>query len=185
MKKLLTKLTLSLLVSTGFIACQKETDVVPEQKETTDVVGSNPGPMEFAQRGADGSVVIYSSWIKKIEADWSGIGTHEIKTSITAPSLSDAIKNNGVVLVYYKSGEQVRPLPITWFDGTYHMTTDYAFEKQNITLFIRLFGGSPIGGTLPYEFRYVLIPGTKSSGRYAFVDYNNYDAVCKYYGIPK
>jgi hypothetical protein len=187
MKKLLTKLTLSLLLSTGFVACQKETDVVAEKKEATDVVGSNPGPMEFVQRGADGSVaVIYSDWIKKVQADWSGIGTHEIKTNINAPSLSDAIKNSGVVLVYYKSGEQVRPLPITWFDGTYQMTTDYAFEKQNITLFIRLFGGSPIGGTLPYEFRYVLIPGTKSAGRLAAtVDYSNYEAVCKYYGISK
>ncbi|HJS54943.1 MAG TPA: hypothetical protein VJ765_10375 [Chitinophagaceae bacterium] len=185
MKKLLTKSTFALLLSTGFIGCQKETVTVTESNEATTSVKPGPGPMEFTQRSANGSVVIYSAWITKTQADWTGLGTHEIQTSINAPSLSDAIKNNGVVLVYYKSGEQVRPLPITWFDDIYKMTTDYAFEKQKITLFIRLFG-NVIGGVLDYEFRYVLIPGTQANGRMAFqVDYKDYDAVCKYYNIPK
>ena len=185
MKKLLTKSTFVLLLSTGFIACQKETDIETENTETATSARPGTGPMEFTQRGANGSVVIYSAWITKKQADWTGLGTHEIQTDINAPSLSDAIKNNGIVLVYYKSNEQVRPLPITWFDDTYKMTTDYAFEKQKITLFIRLFG-NVIGGVFDYEFRYVLIPGTQPGGRVVSpVDYKDYKAVCNYYGIPQ
>ena len=187
MKKLLTKSTFVLLLSTGFIACQKETETVTESNEATTSVKPGPGPMEFTQRGPNGSVVIYSGWIKKTQSDWSGFGTHEIQTSLTAPSLSDNIVNNGIVVVYYREADgKVWPLPHTWFDDIYKETVDYTFEKQKIDLFLRFFPNI-IGGIVDLEFRYVLIPGTQAGGRLmnAPVDHNNYEALCSYYNIPK
>lgn len=186
MKKLLIKSTFALLVSTGFIACQKETEVVTEKAEATTSVTAGPGPNEFTQRGPSGSVVIYSGWITKTNSDWTDIGLHEIETSITAPSLSTEIQNSGVVLMYMEFDGNVRPLPYIWFDGTYTESIDFSFVKQKITLLLR-FIGAPIGSVVDIRFRYVLIPGTKAEGGRvrALIDYNNYDAVCNYYGIPK
>jgi len=180
MKKKLLKAALVILVGTGFIACKKEA-----QSEEKTTVTPGPGLNEFLQRGPNGSVVIYSGWITKTQADWTGFGSHEIQTNIASPSLSDAVRNSGIVMVYFEFDGKVRALPYTWFDDVYLQTVDYNFVVQNINVVLRL-SGNVISGIGELRFRYVLIPGTQSGGRMAnTVDYNDYDAVCNYYGIAK
>lgn len=184
MKKLLTKTILISGICTSFIACKKES-VVAEKEETTTSVSSGPGLNEYTQRGSNGSVVIYSGWITKTQSDWTGFGTNEIITSLTAPSLSDDVVNKGVVLVYSEAGGPVAILPNVWFDAIYSYVNDFTFSKQKIVLKIRLIG-SLINNVLDVRYRYVLIPGTSLTGRMRSpVDYNDYDAVCNYYGIAK
>lgn len=184
MKKLLTKSILVILTSASFVACKKETVTEP-QREAETVVTKGPGENEFTQRGPNGSTVIYSSWINKSESDWSGIGTIEILTSLTAPSLSDDIVNKGVVLVYFDHFGTIKPMPNVWLEGVNSMVMDFSFVKQKITLKLRT-GGTSITGIVDIPFRYVLIPGTNSGGRMNVpVDYNDYNAVCSYYGIAR
>lgn len=185
MKKLLTKSITVLLVSTSFIACQKETEPVPQSNETATGVTSGPGPMEFTQRGPNGAVVIYSNWIPKTQADWTGFGTNEITTLLIAPSLSTDIMNMGVVLVYGEGGGVVRILPNVYFDASNMFTADFSFVKQKITVKVRF--SDIITEVGDVRYRYVLIPGTSPGGRImsAPVDYTDYNAVCNYFSIPK
>ena len=174
------------MASTIFVACKKETEVIPEKDDAATTVTSGPGTNEFTQRGPNGSVVIYSGWITKTEPDWTGFGTIEILTSLTAPSLSDDIVNKGVVLVYYDHFGTIKPMPNVWLEGINSMVMDFSFVKQKITLKLRTGGTLIATGIVDIPFRYVLIPGTTSGGRMnAPVDYNDYNAVCNYYGIPR
>ena len=185
MKKLLTKLTLSFLLTAGLVACQKETDVLKEENEEIVSGRSTPGPMEFMQRGANGAVVIYSSWINKTNDNWTGFGTNEIVTNLAAPGLSTEIMNTGVVLVYAEVGGVISILPTVWFDENYLYASDFTFVKQKITIKIRLIGAM-IPSVEDVRYRYILIPGTSQGGRMnAPVNYKDYRAVCEYYGIPK
>jgi hypothetical protein len=172
---------LILIATTGLLACKKENQ--PEnQLQTT--AEKNLGPNEYLLRGPNGTVVICSGWITKTQPDWSGIGTHEILTDITAPSLSQDVMNSGVVLVYFEFDGKVRLLPFTWFDDVFTETLDFSFVAQNINLRLRFFGNT-IAGIGDLRFRYVIIPSNQTGGRSMnVVDYSDYNAMRNYYNIP-
>jgi hypothetical protein len=188
MKNLKTIFTFILLASLFLIACKKEKQDAATTEETSSVNYGN-GTVENFQKMPNGTTVVFSNWITKTNANWTGFGTTEITTNINAPSLTDAVKNNGLVLVYYDHFGAVRQLPVVRLE--FGQVTDYSFSTQNINLSIRLTGGGVIvSGVADLNFRYVLIPssafGNGPSGRMSkSVDYSDYNAVCKYYGISK
>jgi len=186
--KNLKAVSVVLLVSLVLLACKKEKNTVPEPVQTSSVNYGN-GVVETFQRQPNGSTVVFSNWITKTEPDWTGFGTFEIKTDINAPSLSDAVRNNGIVLIYFEYDGNVRPLPSVRIE--YGEVVDYSFITQKITISLRLTGYGSISGVGDIRFRYVLIPssafgGAGPGGRVSNpVDYKDYNAVCDYYSIPK
>jgi hypothetical protein len=183
--------TISILLFTNGMlsfACTKEKQEVAQTEQET-VMSQGGGVIETVQRGPNGTNVIFSNWITKTEADWTGFGTTEIKTDINTASLTDAIRNQGIVLVYYEyPNNYVYLLPYVRLE--FNQVLDYSFISGKITLSLRIIGSFITTGIADLKFRYVLIPsssfGNIGSGRMSKqVDYKDYNAVCDYYGIPR
>jgi len=187
MKNLIIKSTLLLLISANLFSCKKEQkDEVGAEQPTTHNLGN--GIIETVQRGPNGNNVIFSNWITKTSADWTGFGTGEIKTDINTTSLTDAVANQGLVLIYFNYADHVYLLPYVRFE--YQQVVEYSFIPGKMTIALRITNGGAISDVADLKFRYVLIPnsafpGSGSGKTSQSVDYNNYNAVCEYYGIQK
>ena len=187
--KFIKPLSIALLVSSVLLACKKEPVNTSETEQTTSINYGN-GVVETFQRQPNGSTVVFSNWVLKTDTDWTGYGTSEISSPINAPSLSDAVRDNGLVMVYFELAGKISPLPYVRIE--YGQVIDFNFITQLITLNIRTTQGS-LEDVADLKFRYVLIPssafsGPGSGGRMNTtlpVDYNDYNAVCDFYGIPK
>lgn len=186
MKKLLFSAAAVLLVSICFIACQKEKQDVPAPQEEVTTLNQGNGIMETVQRGPNGNNVIFSNWITKTEADWTGFGSTEIKTDFNTTSLTDAVKNQGLVLVYFEyPNGSIYLLPYVRLE--FQQVIDFSFITGKITASVRMINMGAITGVADLKFRYILIPASAfggGNGRMSPpVDYKNYNAVCDYYGI--
>ena len=125
------------------------------------------------------------------------------KASIAAASITTNIFNTGTVLVYFKvpvgltstlTGWTQLPFSLKSFDGNYFISlkTNYEIGKVNIYYLYEQTNSSAtvpniFSATVPdYIFKYIVIAGS-TTGRYMKppVDYSNYAAVCRYYGIPE
>lgn len=86
--------------------------------------------------------------------------------------------DKGDVRVYLKGTTLVFPLPYTDTDSLGRVTLhlDFAIGVGRIVLFTT-------AQIPPQQFRYVLTPGGVSSGRYAAIDFNNYEAVKKEFDL--
>ncbi|HEX5653506.1 MAG TPA: hypothetical protein VFX58_10555 [Chitinophagaceae bacterium] len=187
MKNLKSYSVILLMLGAGLMSCQKEkTDSLPAPAITT--INQGNGVIETLQRQPNGSTVVFSNWITKVESDWTGFGTTEIKTSINTSSLTDAVRDRGLVLVYYEDpGGHVHSLPYTnlEFLQTFAMT----FITGKIELSVKIMN-SAISGIIDIRLRYILIPASSfgnagSERSVPPVDYNNYEAVCAYYGLQQ
>jgi len=188
MKSLLAKSIFMLLLGTAFIACTKGKQEILTQGEEVTSRSQGNGVMETVQKGPNGNTTVFSNWILKTEPDWTGFGTGEISTDFNTTSLTSAIMDNGLVLVYYMYGDVVKHLPTVSLPDFF--VIDYSFLTGKITVKIRYSGGGAISGVADFKFRYILISsssfgGGPGNGRTASVDYNDYNAVCDYYGIAK
>jgi hypothetical protein len=186
MKNLKTLSLLLFLSSSFLIACKKEKPGAATEEQPASVSYGN-GVVENFQRQPNGSVVVFSNWVTKTHTDWTGFGTGEIKTEINAPSLTDAVRNQGLVLVYFEYADHVYMLPFVRLE--YGQTIDYSFITGKITIDLEIMGGGAITDVTDLKFRYVLIPnstfGGSTNGRGSKpIDYKDYNAVCDYYGIP-
>jgi hypothetical protein len=121
--------------------------------------------------GATGTAnVIYSNWITVTNSEWSNTG--QLATShnkdLTAPGVTTAIVNQGVVLVYmyFDTPNQIRLLP--WFDGTFLISHFVEYVQVGIIrVGTRRFDNAAfINNYAPIYYRYILIPGGVSGGRY-------------------
>jgi len=187
MKKLLLTATAILLVSTSFISCKKEKVEEPVSQEQVTTVNQGNGIMETVQRGPNGTNVVFSNWIQKTDPDWMiwGGGT-KYTTDLITTSLTDAVRDKGLVLVYFNLSGINAQLPNQSMGE--NIVLDYYFETGKITARYTYGGGSLYGNNiLTVKLRYVLIPSSSfGNGRMNNpVDYSNYNAVCEYYGIPK
>ncbi len=176
--------------------------------------GPNGATGATGPQGPPGTAnVIYSSWASE-PANW-GADTTMLSLNggiakrfiVTAPSLSQTILDQGVILCYMKGGvtsgnpvalavnfSQVNPFPNNI------LTVDYRATLNKITYIFYLLNNlnSPIvftnlnGGTA--AFRYVLIPGAVGGGRTTGVGGTNYtieqvkamsyEQVCRNFNIP-
>ena len=109
--------------------------------------------------------VIYSAWFTKVQADWTGIGTTEITSPITAPGLTTAIYNNGVLLVYHDFAGTAKILPYAYSAAGSHI--DYSYTVGSIVLRVYRGDNAVINIFADTRYRYILIPGGVSGGRTA------------------
>jgi hypothetical protein len=132
--------------------------------------------------------VIYSTWKYATNFNDSTIDNSKIKVGyVAAPSLTSTILNSGMVMVYFTYGAGNFTLPYTSNAGSKVNTISYTpmLNKILITRFAHDNSNSVSLSTL-LQYRYILIPGGVSGGRLATpVDYSDYSAVCRYYGIPE
>lgn len=129
-----------------------------------------------------------------------GVGAKYASVSVTA--ITTAIFNTGTVLVYLKvpngltsdlTAWSLLPFSLKSFDGSYFISLKCNYEIGKLNIYY-LYEQTNSAATIPYifsaivpdyTFKYIVIAGI--TGRYMKppVDYNDYSAVCKYYGIPE
>jgi len=189
MKNLLIKSTFGLLACSTLFACQKEKQDETTTTEQTTTINQSNGIIETAQKSPDGTSVIFSNWIQKTDGDWTSFGTTKWTTDMNTTSLTSAVKDNGLVLVYFNYNNFISQLPNQSLGE--NIVLDYYFNTGKITARYTYGGGSVVGDVWYIKFRYILIPssafsGPGQGGRVGKpVDYKDYNAVCDYYGIPK
>lgn len=129
--------------------------------------------------------VIYSDW-SQLEGAWRDsviFGGNFKVNHLTAPELTQAIMDYGVVLCYVKYGTHNVPLPYT--NSSY--TLGFHIDLGRIifsTLKPDLTGGVVLINTM--QFRYVLIPGGVAATK-STVDYTKltYEQICTVFDIPE
>lgn len=129
------------------------------------VAGPQGEPGADGQDGEPGAAnVVYSDWIPSGFAE--NIGTLTATFEIEAPALTDAIRNEGTILMYGRNDESstIYGLPITFgvFQDSYFFRTPQAGE---LVLRIHSLDGSSIGAPFFNAYRYVLIPGGTTTGK--------------------
>lgn len=157
-----------------------------------------------AQGPAGTANVIYSTWFTpSAYTVTTTFGITHLDYNKSAPGITQTILDNGTVLTYgklngYNSSlwpiNQVALLPIT-IDYQIGTTTNIDTWSAYATagnLEIDLMSStnaytSDAAINHNHSFRYIIIPGGVAGARLSSPppDYNNYDAVCKYYRIPE
>lgn len=132
--------------------------------------------------------VIYSTWVYATYFRDTTIDASSVKAAnVLAPGLSSAILNSGTVLVYFTFGAGNFTLPYTSNAGGKPNTIAYIPQlgKILITRFTHD-NSNTINLSTLLQYRYILIPGGVADSRATpHPDYNDYTAVCRYYGIPE
>lgn len=149
--------------------------------------GTNGAP---GAPGAPGQTnVVYSPWLN-VTYEPASADSSAWRAQIAAPKLVDSIINRGSVKVYLNIGSDsadaqiVMPLPVYEPFLVGAIINPY-FQKNLITLIATGDVGSfQIRNYNYFQYRYVLIPGNIRDGRYAGLDWNNYNAVKKYLRLP-
>jgi len=120
--------------------------------------------------------VIYSAWITVAAADWTGTGTADQSKILTAPGITQAIKDQGVVLVYAAYNGLVRPLAFNDVSFANPVTFDFYLPSPLGQILLRAYRPSSGFTLIPINFRYVLIPGGVAGGKTAGIGGTNYTA---------
>jgi hypothetical protein len=186
---------LGMALITMIVSCSKEGPQGPAGAAGPAGPAGPSGPQGPA--GPAGTAnVIYSNWldvtytpVKDTQTDGT-IDTLAWTANITAPKLDTSILNRGEIKVYLNAGTStsplVAPLPLTdFYYILYVQNLNPYFSPGSIDL-ISTDDASTITyqGAKYYQYRYILIPGGTSSGRYAKnIDWNNYNQVKTYLGL--
>lgn len=212
---LFKKAVIILLLATLLAACSKTGPAGPQgQTGATGATGAQGPAGTNGTNGATGATgsqgpagtanVIYSEWFTpSAYTVTTTFGIIHLDYNKSTPGITQAILDNGTVLTYgklngYSSAlwptNQVALLPIT-IDYQIGTTTNIDTWSANATvgnLEIDLVSSTNAysgDGSInhAHSFRYIIIPGGVAGARQSSPppDYSNYDAVCKYYGIPE
>lgn len=149
------------------------------------------GP-QGAQGPAGTANVIYSAWLNFPASSPGYMSSGAEKTwTFGAPRVTQEVLDKGTVLAYGKATNDVYSLPLTEiFEG--RLESYSIVWTLGVIRFYRKYAGA---GSAPASFtsssyagftafRYVIIPGGIPAGRQAAIDYNDYEAVKKYYNLP-
>lgn len=143
--------------------------------------------------GATGTAnVIYSPWKDLHGAEkWSGFGQQTLWVSFTAPEITDAMLDKGLVYVYLKYTTSSSPIVIS----VPYAPEGFIFHLYKGGLRLGRVWPNALSSTAPKtysdatvlggftELRYVVVPGEKSA-RESGPDYTDYESVKKYYNLP-
>ena len=136
--------------------------------------------------------VIYSAWLDvgyTADTVHNGaiIDTIGYYANITASKLTNTILTSGEMKVYLNLGTTATPdvVPLPYFDVYSGISVTVDFLPQRIFLYSNVNAGTITqGGQKFLQYRYILIPGSVSSGRLLHaVDLNNYNEVKAFYGL--
>lgn len=132
--------------------------------------------------------VIYSPWITNV---WTKQENNFIVHIIDAPPITQLVLDEAAILVYFKESPTsnfIKILPNTYYTNAVPVfTIDFTAELGNLTVFHGV-SKNPEGlGVETFSpnslIRYMIIPGAVSGRMDYPVDFNNYEAVCSYFGI--
>jgi len=118
--------------------------------------------------GAAGTAnVIYSAWFPVLGSAWTGTGTVNQSYTLTAPGVTTAIRDNGVVLVFATYNSLVRPLPFNDVSTANPIVFDFylpATVGQILLIAYRNAGGASFT-LIKINIRYGLITGGVAGGK--------------------
>ena len=186
--KFMSKFFMSFLTVMLFIGCSPE-DGKDGENGTDGIDGIDGTDGEQGETGT--ANVIYSDWIDSpfdsTILDSSG------NESISVPSLSQEIIDQGVVLVYGRDNiNNVYAIPFIGIQGVSYY---YRYNFENINIRLATLDGSNIGSPLFSSYRYVLVPGgvEASNGiggigsKTSTIDYTkmSYEEVIAHFNIPE
>ena len=150
-------ITLAAVIVLFFGACSKTGPAGPQGAQ------GNPGTDN----------IIYSAWSS---LTFTGSGPYSALWDVSA--ITQDVLDKGTVLVYFKSGTYVIPLPAT-FASTYIYLV---FDPGHIRI------GSNVDLGI-YQFRYIIIPGGVASTDLSFSHAQllnmRYEEICKHYHIAE
>ena len=109
--------------------------------------------------------VIYSSWFPILGTDWTGSGTANQSYTLTAPGVTQAIRDNGVVLVYVTYNNLIRPLPFNDVSTANPITFDFYLPATVGQILLRAYRPSSAFTLITINVLYVIIPGGVAGGR--------------------
>jgi hypothetical protein len=178
--KTITRIFAMLAVMSAVIfmdACKGEKgDVGPAG--TTGPTGAVGAVGAIGPVGATGTAnVQYSDWVP---FTLTGTLSSNGSTNIVLPKITQEVLDKYLIFSYLKfnSANWVYSLPLSFPSG----------GGKDETVAIRYYlGNAMITSNVTYSntsFRYLLVPGGVPTGRKAAVDYNDYNAVKKYYNLP-
>jgi hypothetical protein len=139
------------------------------------------------QMGADN--VFFSSWITNT---WTRMPDNFVGDTIPAPQITEEILNKGVVVAYYRDNSnstfaKIYPVQI-YQAGTqaWMFTLEMKSIKEKLIMFhgpTRV-PGFDAANVIPFsQVRYMVIPGVTPTGRLNYPDFDDYEAVCAYFGV--
>lgn len=174
---------LIMLLSLVIMSCKKETQEAPPEAQVT-IQNMGNGITERTQRGGpNGGTVTYSNWIHRENPDWTGFGTLEVVTDFFTTTLNQAMIDNGIILMYYKVNNEIRLMPAIFLEYP-TIVIENSISVGKLTAHVKT-ADLPITSLIPVDFRYILVHGTSLDGGRMNLDYNDYNAVAEYYGLPK
>ncbi len=183
--------SLLVVITLFFSACSKEGPAGPAG--AAGPAGPQGPAGSQGPKGDTGTAnVIYSGWLDvafKPDTVHTGnvIDTVGYFADINAPKLTNTILSNGEVKVYLNIGTSasmnVVPLPIDAL--LFGVIVSPVFQVGKISLIasddVSTFTST--GNQKSLQYRYILIPGGTPSGRYATINWNNYNEVKAYLGL--
>ncbi|WP_373523809.1 hypothetical protein [Aquiflexum sp.] len=145
----------------------------------------SPGP-----QGPEGAAnVIASEWLN---LTWASVPPYSTST-VTAPEITESVLNQGTVLAYFRlnpTSTSIKLMPTPIYNnvtGAMVYIIDYSIRVGSLLIF----HGTPLnespGAATSFpdaNVRYIVIPPSSSSGRehYPF-EFDDYEALCEYFGI--
>ncbi len=195
--------SLLFVIALFFIACSKEGPAGPAGSQGPAGPQGPTGPQ--GPKGDTGTAnVIYSGWLdvaylpdKDTTRDQNGnivrVDTIGYFANINAPRLTNTILSTGEMKVYVNFGTPTQPavvpLPhlfnLTLSGLPFVFTITPTFLTQRIFLYSDAFDASTEidprqNNQKVWQYRYILIPCGTPSGRYAKINWDNYDEVKAY-----
>ena len=158
----------------------------PGTPGTNGTNGTNGATGEKGDKGDPGTAnVIYSGWFTPGANDWQKLSDINYTYTIAEAKITQDIVDRGVVLAYSRqnanSASYLLPLTLTTSSSISNYNVGMSMEKVIIN-FLELLepSGKPANNL---QFRYVIIPGGIQAR--ANLDYTNFDAVARAFGIPE
>lgn len=155
----------------------------------TGATGATGQKGDKGDKGDTGTAnVIYSAWIDMRSGWVRNSDRHWFLPAFSAPQITQTVMDNGVILVYAKNiGSRVTPIPNSYYGFDYQVWVNniliYRIWPNISSTTPTIFSVSAVLADYTH-FRYVIIPGGIPAGRTAAVDFNDYEAVKKYYNLP-
>jgi hypothetical protein len=153
-----------------------------------------PGPQ--GPQGEEGTAnVIYSDWITFSSEEWSEphsfFGQTRRDYEVDVDEMSEEIIYEGTVMVYVRFSpipDKIMPLPLIGpiTTGSEDQSLGFELSPGSLNMFIHnLISRDEDPGVITdgNEFRYIIIPGGTQAAKSHPLDYDDYDAVVRYYGI--
>lgn len=190
-----TRLTLIVLACYGLFACEgPEGPAGTAGQAGPQGVAGAAGPQGPAgpagPQGPAGAANVIAS-------DWKSLTWTEappfFTSNVAAPEITESILNQGTVLAYWRTtttGNSIKILPTPVYNtnsGALLYFIDYSIRVGSLLIF----HGTPTiesqGAATAFpnaNVRYIVIPPSSTSGRVKYpFEFDDYEAVCEYFGI--